>query len=113
MGSRSIDKGTRALHLSAIDEVTLEANGREVTVSGDDFKKAAQGEKPEQMTFTFLAPFSDIAIKEAVRGVKSLTREIIRLGGNERIVRSTLELLAMQNPIIYAAANAIEESLPD
>ncbi len=93
--------------------VTLKANGKEVTVSGDNFEKAAQGEKPEQLSFTFQPQFSDIALKEAVRGIKAITKEIIRLGGNERIVRSTLDLLAIQNPIIFAAANAIEESLPD
>jgi len=82
-------------------------------VSGDDFEKASRRKLPGQLEFDFHALFSDMAIKEAIRGVKALTKEIIRLGGNERIAKSTLELLSIKNEIIYAAVNAIEESLPD
>lgn len=113
MRSGNVDKEKRTLHLKAIDDVTPKAIGREVTVSGEGFAEAIQEVESEQLTFTFEAQYSSIALKEAIRGINSLTKEIIRLGGNERIVRSTLDLLAIQNPIIFAAANAIEESLPD
>lgn len=97
---------------SESDTVTLKFKGREATASGDDFGKLTKG-VPEQMRFTFEAQYSDIELKETVRGIKALTREIVRLGGNERIARSTLELLSVKNPVIDVAACAIEEALAD
>lgn len=90
------------------ESVTIEARGKKAEMSGDDFERASQ-----QLIFNFEPQFSDIQLKETVRGIKALTREIIRLGGNERITRSTLELLSIQNSIIDAATNAIEEALLD
>lgn len=95
------------------DVVTLKANGKEVSVSGADFEKASKGETPEQLSFTFESQFSDIALKETIRGVKAITREAIRFGATVGEVRLMLDILTHRKPIILAAINAIEESLLD
>lgn len=95
------------------ETVTLKARGREVTVSTEEFARAAQGEKPEQLTFTFEAQYSSIALKEAIRGVTVIAREAIRLGATHSEVRLMLDLLVVRKPIIVAAVTAIEDALPD
>lgn len=66
-----------------------------------------------QMEFVFGPQYSDIALKEAVRGVKAITKEVIRFGGDGDTASRILQILAEDNAIVYAAANAIEEALPD
>ena len=69
--------------------------------------------KPVQMEFYFSAQYSDIALREAVRGVKAITKEVIRFGGDSEMTARILGILAEDNGIVYAAAEAIEEALPE
>lgn len=75
-----------------------------------------EGEKIEaggmvQMELSFRRPYSDIALREAVRGVKAITREMIRFGIIEKHVGEIMQILAINNPMIYAAVDAIEEQI--
>ena len=113
MRSGNVDKEKRTLHLKAIDDVTPKAIGREVTVSGEGFAEAIQEVESEQLTFTFEAQYSSIALKEAIRGVTVIARDAIRLGATHNEVRLMLDLLVVRKPIVVAAVTAIEEALPD
>ena len=110
--------------LQETDEVTLKANGREVTVTGDDFEQVSRqaaivraeeavSELKEafQLEFEFGAIYSDIALSDAKRHVKAITRAGVRLGVIEEGIKLALETMAIACPIIIAAINAIEESL--
>jgi len=66
-----------------------------------------------QMELSFATQYSDIALKDAVRGVKVIAREAIRFGAKAYTVKAMLEILSTTNPIIYAAADAIDEAIPD
>lgn len=61
------------------------------------------------LSFKFKQQFSDIALKEAVRAVKAITREAIRLKGTDADVSAMLEILSQKNAIVQAAADAIQE----
>lgn len=67
----------------------------------------------EQLEFVFGPQFSDIHLKEAIRGVKAITKEAIRFGADGEAVSKILQILAVGNKMVYAAANAIEEALPE
>lgn len=70
-------------------------------------------EKPEQLHLDFKRQYSDIRLKEAVRGVKAITKELIRFGLSEKMVSGLMETISIWNPIILAAADAIDEAIPD
>ncbi len=100
------------METAAIDKkdegtVTLKAKGREVTVSGKELAEAAQ------LMFSFDTQYSDIELKEAVRGVKTIAREAIRFGASRVTVSHILQLLDDENDIVSSAANAIDEALQD
>ncbi len=126
MGSGKIDKDKRTLHLKAIDEVILEANGRSVTVSGDDFAKAADGitgEEQEykqrleelldayQLEFDFGLVFAEATLKEAIASVKAIMKAGIRLGVPESRIRGALQVMAVETPIVKAAINSMDAAL--
>ena len=126
MGSGNIGKEKRALHLKAIDEVTLQANGREVTVSGEDFEKAGNGitgEEQEykqrleelldayQLEFDFGLVFADATLKEAIKHVKAITKAGINLGVPESSIKGALQTMAIGTPIIKAAINSMDAAL--
>jgi len=59
----------------------------------------------------FKVQYSDLALREAVRGIKAITRETIRLGAGDVTVSAMLSTLAIGHPIVYAAVDAIEEQI--
>lgn len=68
---------------------------------------------PEQLEwdFDFDIQYSDTRLKDAVRGLKTIAREAIRLGATKRTVNGIMELLAIGNPIVHSASDAIEEQI--
>lgn len=66
-----------------------------------------------QMELSFRRPYGDIAIKEAVRGIKAITKEAIRFGAVEEQVAAILEILSVTNPIIVSGIDAIDDALSD
>lgn len=68
-------------------------------------------ETGEQLTFTFSKQFSEVAMAEAVRGVKAIMKEAFRLGADVRTIRMILEPFVMMNPIVKEALEVIEDNI--
>lgn len=67
--------------------------------------------QPVQMQLPFARPYSDIALKEAIRSVKTIAREMIRLGLDEDIICHNMQTLGRIKPIIAAAIDAMDEKI--
>ena len=109
MRSATISKEKARTHLKAIDEVTAEQTREHAKTQA----KINNEVMPEQMTFDFADIFGDIALKEAVKHVKTITKAAVNLGASDFTVKSMLQTLALESGIVYAAVNAIEEALPE
>lgn len=72
-------------------------------------------QEEEQMEFRldFKRQYSDLALKEAVRALKVITREFIRFGMTDEKVSGLIQTISIWHPTILAAAEAIEKALPD
>jgi hypothetical protein len=70
---------------------------------------------PVQMEWNldFKRQYSDIALKEAVRGVKAITKECIRFGLTEDAVTDIIQTLGIGKPIVLAAVEAIDDKIAD
>ncbi len=95
MGSGTITKEDRGKVLGVIEGADIE----EVQL--------------RQMELSFIRPYGDIALKEAVRSIKAIAKEAIRLGAVEKQVAAILEILSVTNPIIVSGIDAIEDALSD
>lgn len=69
------------------------------------------GKQPVQMQLPFGRIYGDVAIKEAIRGVKAITKELIRLGADARQVNLLMEALSDTNPIVITAIDLMDEKL--
>lgn len=79
-------------HLEAIDEITEE-------------------DAPEQMELAFERPFNDVVTKDAIRGVKTIIKELARLGVDALIIKHVMELASGDNLIIAEAFALIDEQI--
>lgn len=96
-------------------ETTLTYKGRTVEMNDENTAKAMKivGKEHEQLELNFDMQYSNIALTDAVRGVKTIAKEAIRLGGEDWQVESMLKTLSQGHPIIFAACEAIAEAISD
>jgi hypothetical protein len=73
--------------------------------------KPLAGKEPVQMTLTFRRVYSDAAIREAMRGIKAIIKEAIRVGAGQEQVKGLLDILIEVNPIVMSAIDLIDEKL--
>lgn len=93
---------------------TLKYKGRTVEMNDENVAAAMKlGNEPVQLNLTFGRVYSDLALKETIRGVKAIARELIRLGFDKESVTEILILLGGGKPIIVSAIDAIDDALAD
>lgn len=90
-----------------MENVSVDKETGEVKPDLDSFEDFV----PEQLTFTFSKQFSEVAMAEAVRGVKAIMKEAFRLGADVRTIRMILEPFVMMNPIVKEALEVIEDNI--
>lgn len=69
------------------------------------------GKQPVQMSLPFGRVYGDIAIKEAIRGVKAITKELIRFGADKRQVTLLMNAISEEHPIVMEAIDLMDEKL--
>lgn len=94
-------------------KTTLTYKGRTVEMTDDNVEAAMRqvGKEPVQMEIPFKRVYSDIALKEAMRGIKAIAKEAIRFGAKDRQVNLIMDVLIGANPIIVSAIDLMDEKL--
>ena len=98
-------------------KTALEFRGRKVEMNDENTKAAmevvglVEDPKPVQMELPFERVYSDIQMKEAIRGVKAITKELIRLGADRKQIAPLMDDICEINPIIVSAIELMDEKL--
>lgn len=93
--------------MSGVDTVTIKHRDKVVDLTSE----SGSGLLEKQLEFEFKKQYNAIALAEAVRGVKAITKELIRFGLDDKAVCGLMETIAIWKPIIIDAAGAIKEQL--
>ena len=71
----------------------------------------ADKKQPVQMQLPFGHVYSDIQIKEAIRGVNAITKELIRFGADREQAARIMDEACEINPIVVTAIDLMDEKL--
>lgn len=70
-----------------------------------------KAKEPIQMNLPFARPYSDMALKETARGVKAVTRELVRFGLDEKAITGIMEIIAIWEPRALDAIDLMDQKI--
>lgn len=70
-----------------------------------------KAKEPVQMKLPFARPYSDIQMRETIRGIKAITRELVRFGVDKKDIADLMETIGETKELVLEAIEQMDEKL--